>query len=51
MIAHLLLYSNKVFYISRECFTVSFYSYFFVRRTYNNQKYMVRLRKTDVSII
>ena len=24
MIAHLLLYSNKVFYISRQCFPVSF---------------------------
>ena len=32
---HLLLYCNKVFYISPQCFTVSFCSYFFVRRTYN----------------
>ena len=51
MIAHLLLYSNKVFCISHQDFPYKFLSYFFVRRTYNKQENMVWLRKTDVSII
>ena len=45
MIAHLLLYSNKVFCISHQGFPVSFCSYFFVRRIYNKKNIWCGLGK------
>ena len=54
MIAHLPLYSNKVFYISHHGFPCKFLLFLFLflcQMNIQQEKYMVWLRKTIVFII